>query len=329
MTKTILGALIGSLAIGACAVTPALADGAGSVTTGQTTNFKVPSSPNGFSQSWSFKYPGDNSNLTVDAELNGYDPSFATAVGFNVFDSLHQTTPVETATTQTNMKTNDAKGIEFNYSSGTAGAVTIQFFSYAPIPLSVGLTQGGLVSSNTGSGSVTTPITLQAPGAPAAPTTAAPAPTAPGAPAAPPAAPAGAGLATGQTATFNVPASPNGFNKTWTFNYPGDNSNIIFDSEIGGYDPSFATAIGYNVFDSQHQAAPLEIATTQTNQKQNDAHGIEFVYSAGTPGTVSIQFFSYAPTALNMTLTQSGLIGANPGTASAAPITPVTLQATS
>jgi hypothetical protein len=326
MKRPILGALLGALTAGAFAVTPALAAEAGSVTTGQTTTFNVPASPNGFSQSWSFTYPGDSSNLTVDAELGGYDPSFATAIGFKVFDSQHQVGPVETATTQSNMKTNDAHGIEFNYSAGTPGPVTIQFFSYAPIPLQVTLTQSGLVGLNSGSGNTVTPITLQAPGgsggAPAA-ASGASSPAAPGA-TTPAPAPAGAGLATGQTATFNVPASPNGFSKVWTFSYPGDNSNIIFDSDIGGYDPSFATAIGYKVFDAQHQAAPLETATTQSNQRHEDPHGIEFVYSSGTPGTVTIQFFSYAPAAVDMTLTQSGLIGANTGNGST--VTPVTLQ---
>jgi hypothetical protein len=184
MNARVLGALIGGLAVAAPAVTPALAAGPASVATGQTMTFDVPSSPNGFSQTWTLNYPGDNSNLTVDAELGGYDPSFASAIGFNVFDSQHQSAPVEIATTQSNMKTNDPKGIEFNYSSGSAGPVSIT----------------------------------------------------------------------------------------------------------------------------------------------NDPHGIEFVYSSGTPGTVIVQFWSYAPAALTMTLTQSGFIQSNPGAGNAPAITPVTLQ---
>lgn len=330
MNQPVLRALLGGLICVCSGLTasPALAAGSGSISTGQTTTFKVPSSPNGFSQVWSFNYPGDNSNLTVDAELGGYDPSFASAIGFNVFDSQHQGTPLETATTQSNQKTNDPQGIEFNYSSGTPGPVSVQFFSYAPTPLTVSMTQGGLVSNNSGSGSTQTPISLEPQGTPPVAVTSGPA-----APAPPPTsaaqAPAsgGSGLASGQTATFNVPASPNGFTKSWTFSYPGDNSSIIFDSEIGGYDPSFATAVGYNVYDSQHQGTPLEIATTQSNQKTNDPKGIEFVYSSGLPATVTVQFFSYAPAGLNVTLTQGGLISS----ASSSPngvstVTPVTLQ---
>ena len=330
MNPRVLGALIAGLTAAAVAATPAAGAGPASVTTGQTMTFDVPSSPNGFSQTWTLNYPGDNSNLTIDAELGGYDPSFASAIGFNVFDSQHQAAPLEIATTQSNMKTNDPKGIEFNYSSGTAGAVNFQFFSYASIPLSVSLSQSGLVSINGGNGSTVAPVTLQAQGvaAAAAPAPAALAPTGAKAPA--PAAPAPSGtasdLTTGQTLTFNAPASPNGFTKQWTFSYPGDNSNIIFDAEIGGYDPSFATAIGFNVFDSQHQAAPLEVATTQSNMKNLDPHGIEFVYSSGTAGTVIVQYYSYAPAAVTMTLTQSGLIQNAPGAGNTPAVTSVTLQ---
>lgn len=135
-----------------------------------------------------------------------------------------------------------------------------------------------------------------------------------------------ASVTTGQTMTFDVPSSPNGFSQTWTLNYPGDNSNLTVDAELGGFDPSFASAIGFNVFDSQHQAAPLEVATTQSNMKNLDPHGIEFVYSAGTPGTVIVQYYSYAPAAVTMTLTQSGFIQNAPGAGNAPAVTSVTLQ---
>jgi hypothetical protein len=327
VTKSLIAGALSAIAMAALATTPALAasptGAAPSVPTGQTVTFNVPASPNGFTENWTFSYPGDNSNITVDAGVSGLDPSFLSAVGFNVFDVSHQTAPVEIATLQTNQKQNDPRGIELNYSSGTPGTVTLQFFSYVPAPLTISMTQSGLVSPNTGSGSAVAQVTLVGPGGTAAPSGQAPS-SAPSS-VAPASSQGGPGLATGQTTSFNVPASPNGFNKSWTFTYPGDNSNIIFDAEVGGLDPSFGSAVGFNVFDSQHQSSPLEVATTQTNQKQNDPHGIEFVYSSGTPGTVTVQFFSYAPAPVTITLTQGGLTSSNTGSGSTT--TPVTLHA--
>jgi hypothetical protein len=325
MFRSLIPGALSALALAALAASPALAAGPApavpSIPTGQTVSLDVPASPSGYTQSWTFPYPGDNSNLTVDAEVNGLDPSYQTAVGFNVFDVSHQTAPVEIANLQTNQKSNDPHGIEFNYSSGTQGTVTIQLFSYAPVPVSLNVSQSGLQSIN--SGTAPAAITLTGPGGAAAPAPAAPAAPAP-APVASPAA-GGPGVASGQSLSLNVPASPGGYTKSWKFDYPGDNSTITFDAEVGGLDPSFQTAVGFNVYDSQNAGTPVEIATLASNGRSNDPHGIEFVYSSGTAGSVTVQFFSYAPAPVTLNLTQGGLV--SPSTAQGNTITPVTLQA--
>jgi len=331
VTKSIIRGALSALALAALAATPTFAASAApapgplSIPPDQAVTFQVPASPNGFTRDWTFSYPGDNSNITVNAEVTGLDPSFQTAVGFKVFDVSHQSAPVETATLQSNQKQNDPQGIEFNYSSGTPGTVTVQLFSYAPSALTVSVSHGGLVSPNGGNGSVITPVTFVGPGGAAGPA----APPASGAPAssAPSASTVsgGASLASGATASLNVPASPNGYSKAWTFSYPGDNSTITFDAGVTNLDPSFATSVGFNVFDSQHQTSPVETATLQSNQRQNDPHGIQFVYSSGTVGTVTVQFFSYAPTPVMLTLSQGGLV--SPSGVNGSTTTPVTLQA--
>ena len=82
-----------------------------------------------------------------------------------------------------------------------------------------------------------------------------------------------------------------------------------------------ALACNLNVFDAQHQASPVEVADTKSDQKPNDPHGIEFNYSSGTAGTVSVQFFSYAPSAVSVSLTDGGLVSTSGAT------TPLTLSA--
>jgi len=299
--------LLSGLAAAALCATPALAANSTdqSVTTGTPLTFQAPANPNGFYQTWVLNYPGDNSNITFDAELGGFDSTMQGSVGFNVFDSQHQTAPVEIATTQSNQKTNDPNGIEFNYSSGFQGPVNIQFFSLAKSALTVTFSQTGLTPTG---GGTPVPVTLTVQGAPAA--TNATTGTAPASSPAPSAsaAPSGATTPAGQPVTFSAANKPGGFLKAMTFDYPGDFSNITFDAELDGFDPSYQGAVGFNVFDSQHSTAPVEIATTQSNQKPNDPHGIEFVYSSGIAGPVTVQFFSYAPLNLNITLTNTGLV---------------------
>jgi hypothetical protein len=150
---------------------------------------------------------------------------------------------------------------------------------------------------------------------------AAPASPAPASPASSPAAaPAGSTVAAGQPLNFTAASKPGGSFKTITFNYPGDNSNITFDAEMPNFDVTQQGAVGFNVFDAQHQTSPVEIATTQNNQRSNDPHGIEFNYSSGAAGTVIVQFFSYMPQSVDVSLTNSGLVASNGA------VTPVSLQ---
>lgn len=306
---TIPRAVAGGVAAAALLITPALAATPDqSVPTGQALTFQAPASPNGFYQTWTFNYPGDNSNITVDAELGGFDPSQAGGVGFNVSDAQHPGQVVEIANTQTDQKQNDPQGIEFNYSSGFAGPVNFQFYSLSRTPITVTLTQSGLVPAG---GGLAVPVTLTVQGTPTTTPVTAPAPAASAPPAQGAPAPAGSTVAAGQPANFAVASKPGGSFKTITFNYPGDNSNITFDAELPNFDVTQQGAVGFNVFDSQHQTSPVEIATTLSNQRSNDPHGIEFNYSSGTAGTVIVQVFNYSPQSVDVTLTNSGLVTTN------------------
>ncbi len=303
------GILAAAALLAAPALNAAAAGGAAAIPSNQPVTVNLPGNAAGSSQIWTFSYPGDNSNITFDADFDPFDTTFSSAVGFNVWDAQHLpgSAPVEVATVQSNGRQNDPHGIEFNYSSGASGDVVVQLFSYMPNATNATITQGGLVSSVNGA---VTPVTLQ-PQEGSATTTAAAAPAA--APGNEPA------IVTGKLASFSVPASPNGFSSMWTFDYPGDNSNITFDADMNGLDPSFATAVGFNVFDAQHQTSPVEIATNQSNEKPLDPHGIEFNYSSGTQGPVTVQFFSYVPAALTVDFTNGGLV--NPSSGAATPVT--------
>ena len=89
-------------------------------------------------QLFTLNYPGDNTNVTIDAQLSGsgLNPINSAAVGFNVWDSTNTVAPIETANLLTNQKNSMPGMLEFNYSSGTAGLVTIELFNWAQVPVS-------------------------------------------------------------------------------------------------------------------------------------------------------------------------------------------------
>lgn len=320
--------------------------------TGQTANISVPANA---SVSYKFDYPGDNSNLTVWASVNPMDPLTASAVGVNVFDNAKPATPpvpVETVTTQTNQANSDPHQMQFNYSAGPAGPVTLQFFNGTSNSVTFSMNDSGLVT-NSSSGSVTNPVVLyllSAPGSVPAASPASPAAPAAAAPAAAaPAAPAVAGApgkpstiascqyisdnthplpfcSTGQVANVTVPPSGS---VNYQFAYPGDNSNITFTSTVNPIDPMVASAIGVNVYDANSSKlqppAPVEIVTTLTNQANNDPHQMQFNYSSGTAGPVTLQLFNYSQNAVTFGLNDSGLVVS---TGNGSTTTPVTLQLT-
>jgi len=128
--------------------------------TGQTASVVVPPAS---SVTYTFNYPGDNSDITFTAQLSPVDPSTVSAIGFNVYDTTKQSNPpipAEIATIKSNGVSSDPHSMQFNYSSGTPGPVTLQLFNYAPGPVTFNLSDSGLVISTSG-GSVTTPVTLQ------------------------------------------------------------------------------------------------------------------------------------------------------------------------
>jgi hypothetical protein len=84
-------------------------------------------------------------------------------MGFNVYDTNSKATPpvpVEVATIPSNELGTDPHSLQFNYSSGTSGPVTIQLFNYTPNTVMFSMSQSGLMV-NTSNGSTTSPVTLQ------------------------------------------------------------------------------------------------------------------------------------------------------------------------
>jgi hypothetical protein len=311
--------------------------------TGQTADVPVPSNA---ITTYTFAYPGDNSNITFTATLTPIDPTTVNGAGFTVFDTNSKATPpppVEVVTISSNELNRDPHALQFNYSSGTPGPVTIQLFNYTPNTVTFSLNDSGFVS-NSSSGSVTTPVTMQLGSAPPSATGPAPASPAPAVPVAAPAAPSTAGGApatiqscqytsdnthsypycsTGQLA--NVPVASNAI-VTYKFNYPGDNSNITFSAFLSPVDSTTMNAMGFNVYDTLSKATPpppVEIATISSNELNKDPHAMQFNYSSGTPGPVTLQLFNYSPHTVTFSLNDSGLVTTS---SSGSVVTPVTLQ---
>ncbi|MFI5267753.1 MAG: hypothetical protein ACHQ7M_10295, partial [Chloroflexota bacterium] len=128
--------------------------------TGQTASIPLASNA---TTSYTFNYPGDNSNITFTAMLSPVDSTTTSATGFNVYDNTSKAVPpppVEIATIASNELNSDPHSLQFNYSSGTLGPVTLQLFNYTPNTVTFNLNDSGLVASS-GAGSTTTPVTLQ------------------------------------------------------------------------------------------------------------------------------------------------------------------------
>ena len=145
MRKPRFVSLAGLLA-GACLLVSASVAGAAAsppaVPAGQTVNLDVPAGTpsQGTVQTFTFSYPGDGSGVLIDARISGLDAPNYSAAGFNVYDEENVNAPMETATTLTNQKDSVPGSIEFGYSSGHAGMVTVQFFNWSQEPLTLSLT---------------------------------------------------------------------------------------------------------------------------------------------------------------------------------------------
>jgi hypothetical protein len=88
------------------------------------------------SQTFKFRYPGDNSTVTIDAQLDGLNPSDAGNAGLHLWDSTSASAPVITATPLTNQKNSHLGSIELTYQRPIAGPVTIELYNWTRAPLS-------------------------------------------------------------------------------------------------------------------------------------------------------------------------------------------------
>jgi len=100
------------------------------------------------SQTFNFKYPGDNSMVTIDAQLNGLDPGKAGAAGFDLWDVTSTSAPVRTATTLNSQKGNVPGSIELSYQRPIAGLVTIDLFNWSQQSITGTVTVVDLPSNN-------------------------------------------------------------------------------------------------------------------------------------------------------------------------------------
>jgi hypothetical protein len=99
------------------------------------------------SQTFKFRYPGDSSVVTIDAQLDGLNPGNAGNAGMHVWDSTSTSAPVANATTLNNQKNNVFGSIELMYQRPIAGAVTIELYNWTQTPLSGTVTVVTLASN--------------------------------------------------------------------------------------------------------------------------------------------------------------------------------------
>lgn len=87
------------------------------------------------SQTFKFRYPGDDSIVTIDAQLDGLNPGNAGNAGLHVWDSTSTSAPAINVTTLSNQKDNVLGSIELMYQRSIAGAVTIELYNWTQTPL--------------------------------------------------------------------------------------------------------------------------------------------------------------------------------------------------
>jgi hypothetical protein len=121
------------------------------VAQGQSAKLKTPpgSTTMGFSQIMTFVYPGDNSVVTFDAQIDGLNPGNAQNAGFNVYDAENGSTAVQTVTPANNAKNQVPGSVEFSYQSSTARTVAIQFFNWNQVPATMTITPVALPQGST------------------------------------------------------------------------------------------------------------------------------------------------------------------------------------
>ena len=101
------------------------------------------------SQTFKFRYPGDSSIVTLDAQLDGLNPSDAANAGMHVWDSTSTSAPVLNVTTLTNQINNVLGSMEVKYQRPIAGTVTIELYNWTQTPLTGTVTVVTLASNYT------------------------------------------------------------------------------------------------------------------------------------------------------------------------------------
>jgi|SRR5581483_4279708 len=82
-------------------------------------------------------YPGGSAPVLINARIDGVDNTNMDAVGFDVYDDENGTNVVEHITLARNEFNGDPHLLQFAYSSAKAQTVTVQFFNWAKVPLSL------------------------------------------------------------------------------------------------------------------------------------------------------------------------------------------------
>lgn len=99
------------------------------------------------SQTFKFRYPGDSSIVTLDAQLDGLSASDAANAGMHVWDSTSTSAPVINVTTLTNQINNVLGSMEVKYQRPIAGPVTIELYNWTQTALTGTVTVVTLASN--------------------------------------------------------------------------------------------------------------------------------------------------------------------------------------
>src|SRR5579883_738821 len=85
-----------------------------------------------------------------------------------------------------------------------------------------------------------------------------------------------------------------GAGEIFTMDYPGGNAQVVINARIDGISQTENNTAGVDVYDSLNPGHPVEHLTLGTNGFNHDPNLMEFVYSSGTPGPVTFQFFNWS-----------------------------------
>ena len=112
-------------------------------------------------------------------------------------------------------------------------------------------------------------------------------------------------LSTGESMPLDLPAGTSNCNtsETFKFNYPGDNSMVTVDAQFDGLTPANLGSAGINLWDSSSSTAPVQTATSLTNQKNSVPGSVELTYARLLSGPVTIELYNWSQTPLTGNVT--------------------------